>query len=89
MRRGGFTNLSSVVLNDDTEDSLDVDDFEVDEADSVATSLVRRRAVRVDLVVSKALAAEKNRKNNAPAFAIWWEVKEAQVFIVVSSRLLD
>ena len=66
MRRGGFTNLSFVVVNGDTEGVLVLEDLEDAEAASAATSLVRRRAVLVALEVSKASAVEKKSSTNVP-----------------------
>lgn len=86
MRRGGFTNLSFVVVDDEIEDLFEVDDFEDNETASAAISLVRRRAVLVALVVSKASAAEKKSRNNDPAVRRLLQAKEALVFIVVRWR---
>lgn len=85
MRRGGFTNLF-VDVDDEIEDLFEVDDFEDNETASAAISLVRRRAVLVALVVSKASAAEKNSRNNDPAVRRLLQAKEALVFIVVRWR---
>lgn len=53
LRRLGFTNLWIDVVEDAT-DLLALDDFEEDESVSTATSLERRKAVAVALLIIRA-----------------------------------
>ena len=69
-RRGGLTNLSFVAADDDEEVPLDFEVFDEEEGVSNATSLERRRAVFVALVVSKASAAVKISRQNIPVVFI-------------------
>jgi hypothetical protein len=70
MRRGGFTNLSIAVVDED-EDLLEFDDIEDEEAVSATTSLERRRAVFLALVMNNASATDKMSKNNVAIFTRW------------------